>query len=160
MVADEGEDVAVRSDESGQHAHGGAGVAAVEWLGRLDEGASGAGDVDGFVVIVDDLCAEGLHAGERGVGIGAGGEVGEAGGAFGEAGEQGVTVRDGLVSGESDGALQSAGRTNGLSGHATSILFELLGSGLVRVRKWNDAARDGVDDRDGNGVTVIRGIKG
>jgi hypothetical protein len=59
-----------------------------------------------------DGCAEGGHAGERGVRVGAGGEVGEARGAFGEAGEHGVAVGDGLVAGDGEGALQGAGGTD------------------------------------------------
>src|SRR5258707_1053964 len=90
------EGVRVRGDEAGEHAHGGAGVAAVEWGGGLDEGACGAGDRDGLVGIMHDRRAEGLHAGEGGVGVGAGGEVGESRGAFGDSGEHGVTVGDGL----------------------------------------------------------------
>jgi hypothetical protein len=50
------------------------------------------------------------------VGVGAGGEVGEARGAGGDAGEHGVAVGDGLVARESDGALQGAGGADDLSG--------------------------------------------
>src|SRR5271163_4806699 len=35
VVADESEGVRVRGDESGEHAHGGAGVATVQWAGGL-----------------------------------------------------------------------------------------------------------------------------
>ena len=116
VVADEGEGVGVRRDEAGEHAHGGAGVAAVERSGGLLECAGDAGDRDGLVRIVDDRGAEGLHAGEGGVRVGAGGEVGEARGAFGDAGEHGVAVGDGLVAGEGEGALQGAGGADELNG--------------------------------------------
>jgi len=86
VVADEVEGVRVRSDEAGEHAHGGTGVAAVQWCCGLDEVAGGAADGDGLVGIVRDGGAEGLHAGERGVRIGAGGEVREVGRALGDAG--------------------------------------------------------------------------
>ena len=99
VVADEGEVVRMGGDEASQHAHGGAGVSAVERVLGLDEVAGGAGDFDGLVLLVRDGSAECGHAGEGGVGVCAGGEVREAGGAFGEAGEHGVTVRDGLVAG-------------------------------------------------------------
>src|SRR5271154_3310667 len=94
VVADKSEDVRMRGDEASEHAHGGAGVAAVERTGWLGEAARSAGDGDGLVGIANDLCAEGLHAGEGGVRVGAGGEVGEAGGAFGDACEHGVAVGD------------------------------------------------------------------
>ena len=123
VVADEGEGVRVRGDEAGEHAHGGAGVAAVEWCGGLEEFACGAGDGDGLVGIVDDGGAEGLHAGEGGVGVGSGGEVGEARGACGDAGEHGVAVGDGFVAGEGDGALQSAGGADELSGRCGEHFF-------------------------------------
>ena len=64
------------------------------------------------------LRAEGFHAGERGVGVGAGGEVGEARCAFSEAGEHGVAMRDGLVAGDGERALQGAGGADELGGHA------------------------------------------
>ena len=117
VVADEREGVGVGSDEAGEHTHGGAGVATVEWSGWLLEGAGDSGDVDGFVGVVDDFCAEGFHAGEGGVWVGTGGEVGEPGGAFGKAGQHGVAVGDGFVAGESEGALQVAGGANDLGGH-------------------------------------------
>ncbi len=65
---------------------------------------------------MNDGCAEGFHAGEGGVRVGSGGEVGEARGAFGDAGEHGVAVGDGFVAGKSDGALQGAGGADDLSG--------------------------------------------
>ncbi len=77
---------------------------------------AGAGDGDGFVGVVHDGCAESFHAGERGVGVGSGGEVGEARGACGDAGEHGVAVGDGFVAGEGEGALQIAGGTDDLRG--------------------------------------------
>jgi hypothetical protein len=46
VVADEGEGVRVRGDEAGEHAHGRAGVAAVERGCGLLEFACGAGDFD------------------------------------------------------------------------------------------------------------------
>ena len=73
--------------------------------------------------IVDDGCAEGLHAGEGGVGVGAGGEVGEARGAVGDAGEHGVAVGDGFVAGKGDGALQGAGGADDLGGRCGRHCF-------------------------------------
>jgi len=70
VVADEGEGVRMGGDEAGEHAHGRAGVATVERRGGLLKFAGGAGYLDGLVFFLDDRCAEGLHAGERGVGIG------------------------------------------------------------------------------------------
>ena len=81
------------------------------------ERAGGAGDGDGPIGIVNDFCAEGLHAGEGRAGVGAGGEVGETRGPFGQASQHGVAVRDGLVTWESEGALQGAGGANRLGGH-------------------------------------------
>ena len=70
----------------------------------------------------EDAGAEGFHAGERGVGVGSGGEVREARRAFGEAGEHGVAVRDGLVAGDGEGALQGAGGADDHCGHScTSV---------------------------------------
>jgi len=125
-VADEGEGVGVGGDEAGQHAHRRAGVAAVEGRGGLAEEAGDAGDFDGFVRLAEDGCAEGFHAGERGVGVGPGGEVGEAGGAFGEAGEHGVAMRDGLVAGNGEGALQGAGGTDELGGHSCISVANIM----------------------------------
>ncbi len=85
VVANEGEGVRVWGDEAGEHAHGRAGVAAVERGCRLLEGPCGAGDFDVFFMMRDGS-AEGGHAGERAVRVCSGGEVGEPGGAFGEAG--------------------------------------------------------------------------
>ncbi len=118
----EREGARMRGDQAGEHTHGGAGVAAVERRGGLAKGAGGAGDFDdagGAFAGVRDLGAERFHAGERGVWVGAGGEVGEAGGAFGEAGEHGVAVRDGLVAGNGEGALQRAGGADDLRGHSS-----------------------------------------
>ena len=108
----------VGGDEAGEHTHRRAGVAAVEGRGGLAEGASDAGDFDGAVWVAEDASAEGFHAGERGVGVGAGGEVGEARGALGKAGEHGVAMRDGLVAGDGEGALQGTGGADDLRGHA------------------------------------------
>ena len=85
---------------------------------------------------MSDFCAEGLHAGERGVGVGAGGEVGEARGAFGDAGEHGVAVGDGFVAGESDGALQSAGGADDLSGRCRGHYFQLKWFCRIASRQW------------------------
>jgi hypothetical protein len=133
VVADEGEGVRMRCDEASEHTHGGAGVAAVEWSGGLAEVASDAGNLDGTVGIADDSCAEGFHAGERGVWIGSGGEVGETRGAFGEAGEHGVTVRDGLVAWDGEGALEAASGTDDLGGHSSSSVAEVE---VVSLAEW------------------------
>jgi len=59
------------------------------------------------------------------VGIGTGGEVGEARGAGCDAGEHGVTVRDGFVTGEGDGALQGTGGADDLGGRCGRHYFQL-----------------------------------
>ena len=92
VVANQGEGVRMRGDEAGQHSHGAAGVAAVERVLGLAKGSGGAGNLDGLVFFANDSCAECFHAAKRRVRIGAGGEVGEPGGAFGEAGKHGVAV--------------------------------------------------------------------
>ena len=102
VVADEGELVRMGRDEAGEHAHGGAGVAAIEGVLRLDEVAGGTSDFDGLIGLVIDCGTERGHAREGGVRICAGGEVGEAGSTFGEAGQHSVTVRDGLVTRQRD----------------------------------------------------------
>ena len=117
VVANEGKLAAMlRGDEAGEHAHSRAGVAAVERGGGLLEGAGDAGDLN-VGVVVDDGGAQGSHAGKGGVGVGAGGEVGQARRALGEAGEHGVTVRDGFVTGEQERALERAGGVDDLCGH-------------------------------------------
>ena len=120
-VSDEGEGVGVGGDEAGQHAHGRAGVAAVEGRGGLTEGPGDAGDLDGVVWVAEDARAERFHAGERGVGVGAGGEVGQARCAFSEAGEHGVAMRDGLVAGDGERAFEGAGGADDLGGHALTV---------------------------------------
>ena len=125
VVADEGEGVRVRGDEAGEHAHGRAGVAAVERGGGLTEGAGDAGDLDDAGAAfagVDDGGAERLHAGEGRVRVGAGGEVGEARRALGQTGQHGVTVRDGLVAGNDERALHATGGSYDLDGHSATIL--------------------------------------
>ena len=124
-VSDKCEGVRVGGDEARQHAHGGAGVAAVEGRGGLKERAGDAGDLDGVIWVAEDGGTEGFHAGERGVGIGAGGEVGQTRCAFGEAGEHGVAMRDGLVAGNGEGALQGAGGADDLGGHSLSSVTVL-----------------------------------
>ena len=57
------------------------------------------------------------------MGVGSGGEVGEAGDAFGDAGEHGVAVGDGFVAGKSDGALQGAGGADALGGRCGRHCF-------------------------------------
>ena len=74
---------------------------------------------------MEDARAEGFHAGERGVGVGPGGEVGEARCAFGEAGEHGVAMRDGLIAGDGERALQGAGGADDLGGHAVISVTNL-----------------------------------
>lgn len=79
-----------------------------------------AGDAGDFYIafaMMDDLCAEGLDAGEAAGGVCSGGEVGEAAGAFGEAGEQGVSVRDAFVAGQTEAALDVARGRDGSFGH-------------------------------------------
>ena len=98
-VAGEDEGVRVGGDEAGEHAHGGAGVAAVEVVLGLAEVAACAGDVDAAIGLLVYDCAELGDAGEGGVRVGSGGEVDEVGCAFGEAGEHGVAVGDGFVAG-------------------------------------------------------------
>ena len=93
--------------------------------------------------IAEDGCAEGLHAGERGVWIGPGGEVGEARCAFGQAGEHGVAVGDGLVAGHGEGALQGAGGANDLGGHACTSVARggamlARGDGFTRHQAINE----------------------
>jgi len=56
-----------------------------------------------------DFCAQGLHAGECGGTVGAGGEVGEARDAFGEGGQHAVAMADGLVAGEAQAPVDVAG---------------------------------------------------
>ena len=74
---------------------------------------------------MNDGCAEGLHAGERRVGIGSSGEIGEMRSTFGDAGEHGVAVRDGFVARKSDGALQRSCRTDALCGRCGRHCFQL-----------------------------------
>ena len=117
VVAGEAELAGLRGDEAGEHAHRGAGVAAVQRLRGLSEVAGGAGDGGGAGFRVGrDLRAEGGHAGQRAVRVGAGGEVRKGGGAFGKAGEQGVAVRNGLVAGQHERAAHGAGGANQLGG--------------------------------------------
>ena len=73
-------------EEAGEHADGGAGVAAVEGLARGAEVARGTGDFYGAAV-ARHLCTEGGDAGEGGCAVGSGREIGEARGAFGESAE-------------------------------------------------------------------------
>ena len=116
VVADECEGVRVGGDQAGEHTHGRAGVAAVERRRGLLKFPGAAGDLDGLVFFVDDGRAERFHACEGGVGIGPGGKVGEAGGAFCNAGQHGVTVRDGFVAGQGNRALKGAGGADRLCG--------------------------------------------
>ena len=68
------------------------------------DAAGDAVDFDAAVIEVADFCAEGLHAGEGGGAVGAGGEVGEARCALGECAEHGVAMADGLVAGQAQAA--------------------------------------------------------
>ncbi len=72
---------------------------------------------------MNDGGAQGLHAGEGGVGVGSSGEIGEVRDAFGDAGEHGVAVGDGFVAGESDGALEGAGGADELSSRSGRHYF-------------------------------------
>ena len=90
-VADEGEGARLRCDQARQHAHGRAGVAAVEGMVRGGEVAGGSDNFD-CVVSPRNLGAEGGDTGEGGGTVGAGGEIGKARGPVGESAQQCVTV--------------------------------------------------------------------
>jgi hypothetical protein len=107
-VANEGEDAGLRREQAGEHAHGRAGVAAVEGLVRGRELAGCAEDFD-CIVFVRDLSAEGTDAGEGGSAVGSGGKIGKARGAVGESAQQCVTVADTFVTGQAKAALDVAG---------------------------------------------------
>ena len=107
-VADEGEAARLRCDQARQHAHGRAGVAAVEGMVRGGEVAGGSGDFD-CVVRPRNLGAEGGDTGEGGGTVGAGGEIGKARGPVGESAQQCVTVADTFVAGQAKAALDIAG---------------------------------------------------
>src|ERR1700722_11301266 len=68
------------------------------------DAAGDAGDFDGVCAGSVNLCAERLHAGEGGGAVCAGGEIGKARGALGEAAEHGVAMADGFVAGETKAA--------------------------------------------------------
>jgi hypothetical protein len=117
VVADKGEGVGVRCDQAGEHAHGRAGVAAVKRFGRLTEVPCGADHFD-VPFMLGDGCTECRHAGERTVRVGSGGEVRQTAGTLGNAGEERIPVRDGLVAGQHDGALERLGRADEFGGHS------------------------------------------
>ena len=128
VVADEGEGVRMGGDEAREHAHGRAGVAAIERDGRLAEGSGYSGDFDDCrwaCTCLDDRCAKGFHAGERRVRVGSGGEVREPRRAFRQPGQHGVAVRDGLVAGDGERTLQRAGGADDLGGHSLSSVAAL-----------------------------------
>ena len=56
--------------------------------------ARNAGDFNRIGAGFADFCAQGLHAREGRGTVGAGGKVGEAGGAFGEGGKHAVAMAD------------------------------------------------------------------
>ena len=103
-IADEGEGALLRREQAGDHAHRGAGVAAIERMIGWSDAATDAVDFNAAVIELADFCAEGLHAGEGGGAVGAGGEVGEARGALSKCAEQGVAMADGFVAGQAQGA--------------------------------------------------------
>ena len=63
-VADEGEAAGLRREKTGDHAHGRAGVAAVEGMSGGSDAAGDASDFDGAGARAIHLCAQRLHAGE------------------------------------------------------------------------------------------------
>lgn len=103
-IAGECETTLLRGEQAGDHAHRGAGVAAVE--GVIGWGNASADAIDFYAAVVElaDPRAEGLHARESRRAVSAGGEVGEARGAFSECAEHGIAMADGLVAGEAQGA--------------------------------------------------------
>ncbi len=110
IVTNQRKGALLRCEQSGDHAHRGAGVAAIEGMIRGCDEAADAIDFDTAVVELADLGAEGLHAGERGCAIRPRREVGETRGAFSECAKHGVTVTDGLVAGEAQGTEDVAAR--------------------------------------------------
>ena len=104
FVADESEAAGLRREKPGDHAHGRAGVAAVERMSGGSDAAGDAGDFDGVCAGSIYLCAERLHAGEGGGAVRAGGEIGEARSALSEAAEHGVAMADGFVAGQAKAA--------------------------------------------------------
>ena len=108
-IADEREAALLRRKQAGDHAHGRAGVAAVERLVGGGHAAGDAGDFDRALADLVDLGAQRLHAGQGGGTVGAGGEVGEARGSLGEGAEHGVAVADGLVAGQAQASVDIAG---------------------------------------------------
>ncbi len=69
--------------------------------------------------------------------IGASGEVGQPGSAFGEAGQHGIAVRDGLVAGNSERTLQRPGRADNLNVTCDDIylLVVICADTKLRARK-------------------------
>src|SRR5271167_3500123 len=106
----------MRGDKTSQHAHRRTGVAAIKRSGGLLKRAASASNLNRLVCVVSDLGSKGFHAGERGVRVGACGEVREARRACGNTGKHGVAVRDGFVTGEGDRTLQRTGWTDYLCG--------------------------------------------
>ena len=103
-VADQREAAGLRREKAGDHAHGRAGISAIEGMSWRRDAAGDAGDFNGVGAGAVYFCAERLHAGECRSAVGSGGEVGEARSALGEAAEHCVAMADGFVAGQAKAA--------------------------------------------------------
>ena len=112
LVADEREAALLRREQAGDHAHRGAGVAAVERVIYRSDATANAVDFNASIFKRANSRAQGLHAGEGGCAVGSGGEIGEARGAFSECAEHGVAMADGLVAGKAKAAKNVARGTD------------------------------------------------
>jgi hypothetical protein len=109
-VADQRGRHALPGQQAHRQAHGRAGVAHVERMrGGLQAAAAGAVHTDDIVLRALDAHAQRLQGGHRGEAVGAVEEAGRLGDAFGQSAQHQRTVRDRLVAGHADGAVQMRG---------------------------------------------------
>ena len=112
LVADERKFSLLRRQQARNHAHGRAGVAAVERAVRGRYAAADARHFHRAVLQPVDARAQRLHATQRRSAIRARGEVRESRRAFGKRGQHAVAMADGLVAGQAQAAQDVARRTN------------------------------------------------
>ena len=125
-------------ENAAEHAHCGTGITAVEWTRRGFEDSASSGDFNRAAVFRNTVLSVTLreigarmiyllpprsqcgYAAKRAGAVARRREIMESAGTAGDRGKHGVTMRDGLISGNMHHALNGACRTNndgGIVGH-------------------------------------------
>ena len=133
-VADEGAGEELSRNHAGQQAHRRAGVARVEWYGwRTESFGPSSQYSDHAIRISFDIDSKRAQTGQRGPTIGTRRVPGQPRTTIRDRGKQGIAMRNGLVSGDTQTALNLTGRADRCGGHGAILRYSVRGSAAQRL---------------------------